>query len=105
MGLFVGYDIRNLHNSADRAVCSAAERKVIINTGAPTVRLYVDGRGRFRDSARLLLAELFMDVISEELARRRIEQQGHAGDLDAFHNAKRDIIRRFGSDIHLSFLS
>ncbi|HSO92789.1 MAG TPA: ATP-binding protein [Arthrobacter sp.] len=105
MDLFVGYEFRNLHNNADRAVYSAAERKVIINTGAPTVRLYVDGRGRFRDSARLLLAELFMDVISEELARRRIEQHGHAGDLDAFHSAKRDIIRRFGSDIHLSFLS
>ncbi|MET4134849.1 ATP-binding protein [Pseudarthrobacter sp. PvP090] len=105
MDLFVGYEFRNLHNSADRAVYSAAERKVIINTGAPTVRLYVDGRGRFRDSARLLLAELFMDVISDELARRSIEQHGHAGNLDAFHSAKRDIIRRFGSDIHLSFLS
>ena len=105
MDLFVGYEFRNLHNNADRAVYSAAERKVIINTGAPTVRLYVDGRGRFRDSARLLLAELFMDVISDELARRRIEQHGHAGNLDAFHSAKRDIISRFGSDIHLSFLS
>lgn len=105
MDLFVGYEFRNLHNTADRAVYSAAERKVIINTGAPTVRLYVDGRGRFRDSARLLLAELFMDVISDELARRRLEQHGHAGDLAAFHHAKQDIIRRFGSDIHLSFLS
>ena len=69
------------------------------------MRLYVDGRGRFRDSARLLLAELFMDVISDELARRRLEQHGNAGDLAAFHRAKQDIIRRFGSDIHLSFLS
>ena len=103
--LFVGYEFRSLHNSADRAVYSAAERKVIINTAAPTVRLYVDGRGRFRDSARLLLAELFMDVIADELARRRIEQHGHARDLEAFRNAKRDIIRRYGSDIHLSFLS
>ncbi|WP_024368440.1 ATP-binding protein [Arthrobacter sp. TB 26] len=105
MDLFIGYEFRNLHNSADRAVYSAAERKVIINTGAPTVRLYVDGRGRFRDSARLLLAELFMDVISDELARRRIGQHGHGGELAAFHSAKQDIIRRYGSDIHLSFLS
>ncbi len=103
--MFVGYEFRKLQDSADRAVYSAGERKVIINTGAPTVQLYVDGRGRFRDSARLLLAELFMDVISDELARRRIEQHGHGGDLDAFHRAKRDIIRRYGSDIHLSFLS
>ncbi|AXJ08616.1 ATP-binding protein [Arthrobacter sp. PM3] len=102
--LFTGYDFRNLHNSADRAVYSAAERKVIINTGAPTVQLYVDGRGRFRDSARLLLAELFLDVISDELARRRAEQRGHAGDLAAFQAAKRDIIRRYGSDIHRTFL-
>ena len=102
--LFTGYDFRNLHNSADRAVYSAGERKVIINTAAPTVQLYVDGRGRFRDSARLLLAELFLDVISDELARRRVEQRGHAGDLEAFQAAKRDLIRRYGSDIHRTFL-
>jgi hypothetical protein len=102
--LFTGYDFRNLHNSADRAVYSAGERMVIINTAAPTVQLYVDGRGRFRDSARLLLAELFLDVISDELARRRVEQRGHAGDLGAFQAAKRDIIRRYGSDIHRTFL-
>lgn len=102
--LFTGYDFRSLHNSADRAVYSAEERKVIINTAAPTVQLYVDGRGRFRDSARLLLAELFLDVIADELARRRTEQHGHAGDLEAFKRAKRDIIRRYGSDIHRTFL-
>ncbi|WP_445153390.1 ATP-binding protein [Arthrobacter sp. Hor0625] len=102
--LFTGYDFRNLHNSADRAVYDPAERKVIINTAAPTVQLYVDGRGRFRDSARLLLAELFLDVIADELARRRTAQRGRAGDLDAFRNAKRDIIRRYGSDIHRTFL-
>lgn len=102
--LFTGYDFRNLHNSADRAVYSAGERMVIINTAAPTVQLYVDGRGRFRDSARLLLAELFLDVISDELARRRVEQRGHAADLEAFQAAKRDIIRRYGSDIHRTFL-
>lgn len=49
--LFAGYEFRSLADGADRAVYSAAERKVIINTVAPTVRLYVDGRGRFRDSA------------------------------------------------------
>jgi hypothetical protein len=102
--LFTGYDFRSLHNITDRAVYSEAERKVIINTAAPTVQLYVDGRGRFRDSARLLLAELFLDVISEELARRRVDQHGHAGDLEAFRKAKRDIIGRYGSEIHRTFL-
>ncbi|RAX16615.1 ATP-binding protein [Pseudarthrobacter sp. AG30] len=102
--LFTGYDFRNLHNTTDRAVYSEAERKVIINTAAPTVQLYVDGRGRFRDSARLLLAELFLDVIAEELARRRVEQSGHAGDLDAFRKAKRSIIGRYGSEVHRTFL-
>jgi hypothetical protein len=103
--LFVGYEFRNLHNDADRAVYSAEERKVIINTGAPTVRLYVDGQGHFRDSARLLLAELFMDVIADELARRSLEQSGRADDSGAYRIAKRDIIRRYGSDFHLSFLN
>jgi hypothetical protein len=103
--MFAGYEIRNLHNDALRAVYSREERKVIINAGAPTVQLYVDGRGHFRDSARLLLAELFMDVISDELAGRSVEKSGQEGDGEAYRTAKRDIIRRYGSDIHLSFLN
>lgn len=102
--LFAGYDFRYLGKDADRAVYSAEERLILINTAAPTVQLYVDGRGSFRDSARLLLAELFMDVISDELARRRLARTGQAVDVDDFHAAKRDIIRRYGSDIHLSFM-
>jgi len=103
--MFVGYEFRNLNNELDRAVYSPKERKIIINTGAPTVQLYVDGRGHFRDSARLLLAELFMEVISDELARCLIEKSGHKDDIEAYHAAKMDIIRRYGSDIHLSFLN
>ncbi len=103
--MFAGYELRNLENELDRAVYSTKERKIIINTGAPTVQLYVDGRGHFRDSARLLLAELFMDVISDELSRRLIEKSGKKGDIEAYHSAKMDIIRRYGSDIHLSFLN
>lgn len=105
MAMFVGYEFRNLNNELERAVYSAQERKIIINTGAPTVQLYVDGRGHFRDSARLLLAELFMDVISDELARYSVEKAGHKDDFAAFHTAKQDIIRRYGSEIHLSFLN
>ncbi|MDP1771144.1 MAG: ATP-binding protein [Methylobacter sp.] len=103
--MFVGYEFRNLNNELDRAVYSAEERKIIINTGAPTVQLYVDGRGHFRDAARLLLAELFMDVISDELARRSVEKSGRKGSAGAYRAAKQDIIRRYGSEIHLSFLN
>jgi hypothetical protein len=103
--MFVGYEFRNLNNDLERAVYSPTERKILINTGAPTVQLYVDGRGHFRDSARLLLAELFMDVIADELARRTVDKSGHAGDLHAYHCAKQAIIRRYGSDIHLSFVN
>ncbi|OGT88462.1 MAG: hypothetical protein A2286_07120 [Gammaproteobacteria bacterium RIFOXYA12_FULL_61_12] len=102
--MFVGYEFRNLHNELERAVYSPAERKIIINTGAPTVQLYVDGRGHFRDSARLLLAELFMDVISDELARITVDRSSAKGNARAYHNAKQDIICRYGSEIHLSFL-
>ncbi|MBN2869384.1 MAG: ATP-binding protein [Campylobacterales bacterium] len=105
MAMFAGYDFRNLNNELERAVYSPQERKIIINTGAPTVQLYVDGRGHFRDSARLLLAELFMDVISDELARCTVDKTGRKGDLAAYHEAKQDIIRRYGSEIHLSFLN
>ncbi len=101
--LFAGYDFRYLGKDANRAVYSPEERLILINTAAPTVQLYVDGRGSFRDSARLLLAELFMDVISDELAQRRLARTGQVVDVEAFHAAKRDIIRRYGSDIHLSF--
>lgn len=104
VAMFVGYELRNLNNELERAVYSPKERKIIINTGAPTVQLYVDGRGRFRDSARLLLAELFMDVISDELARRSVDKSGLKRDVEAYHAAKLDIIRRYGSEIHLSFL-
>ncbi len=105
VAMFAGYEFRNLNNELDRAIYSPTERKIIINTGAPTVQLYVDGRGHFRDSARLLLAELFMDVISDELARYSVEKTRHQDDFEAFHAAKQDIIRRYGSEIHLSFLN
>lgn len=103
--MFLGYEFRHLDNELDRAVYSPTERKILINTAAPTVQLYVDGRGHFRDSARLLLAELFMDVISDELARYAVERAGQAGNAQALHTAKLDIIRRYGSEIHQSFLS
>lgn len=102
--MFNGYEFRYLGKEMDRAVYSPDERKILINTAAPTVQLYVDGRGNFRDSARLLLAELFMEVIADELARYRIGTSGRAGDVDAFLAAKRDIVCRYGSDIHLSFM-
>ena len=82
---------------------SPQERKILINTGAPTVQLYVDGRGHFRDSARLLLAELFMDAIAEELAKRITQKDGQEPDTEAQHAAKLDIIRRYGMEIHRSF--
>jgi len=103
--MFVGYEFRNLNNELERAVYSAEERKIIINTGAPTVQLYLDGRGHFRDAARLLLAELFMDVISDELARRSVDKSGHKGNVEVYRAAKQNIIRRYGSEIHLSFLN
>lgn len=103
--LFLGYEFRHLDNELDRAVYSAEERKILINTAAPTVQLYVDGHGQFRDSARLLLAELFMDVISDELARRAVARNGQTGDAGALHHAKLDIVRRYGSAIHQSFQS
>lgn len=103
--MFIGYDFRDLGNDLDRAIYSPAERMILINTAAPTVQLYVDGHGRFRDAARLLLAELFMDVISDELARFAVNKSGQADDPRALHAAKLDVIRRYGSDIHLSFQS
>ena len=102
--MFTGYEFRYLGQDMDRAVYSPQERKIFINTAAPTVRLYVDGRGSFRDSARLLLAELLMDVISDELARYRIRKSGREGDVDAFLDAKREIICRYGTEIHLSLM-
>ena len=98
--LFVGYELRNLDNDIDRAVYSPQERLIIVNTEAPTVRLYIDGQGRFRDSARLLLAELFLDVIAGELARRYIDRTLQKGDAEAYEQAKQTFIRRYGLEIH-----
>lgn len=103
--MFLGYEFRHLDNELDRAVYSPHERKILINTAAPTVQLYVDGRGHFRDTARLLLAELFMDVIADELAHRAMAHAGRPDDAQALHAAKLDIVRRYGSEIHQSFLN
>lgn len=48
--------------------------------------------------------ELFMDVISDELAKRSVEKSGHQAKAKAYRAVKQDIIRRYGGDIHLSFL-
>jgi hypothetical protein len=104
LDLFAGYEIRNLDNELDRAVYIPKERMIVINTGAPTVRLYVDGRGHFRDAARLLLAELFMDVMTDEMTRRYVDRSTRAGDLDAYRAAKQDLVRRYGIEIHRSFI-
>lgn len=69
------------------------------------MQLYVDGRGHFRDSARLLLAELFLEVIAEELATRKLAKEGRQASVADFHATKRAIVRRYGSEIHRSFLS
>lgn len=98
--LFLGYELRNLDNDLERAAYSAEERLILINTEAPTVRLYVDGQGHFKDGARLLLAELFLDVISEELARQYVDRTTKKGDWEAYRQVKLDLIRRFGVEIH-----
>lgn len=98
--LFAGYELRNLDNDIDRAVYSPAERLIVVNTEAPTVRLYIDGQGHFRDAARLLLAELLLDVIAGELARRYVDRTLQKGDIDAYHLAKHTFVRRYGLEIH-----
>src|SRR5690606_3129442 len=90
--MFLGYEFRNLENERARAIYDPEARKILINTAAPTVQLYVDGRGYFRDSARLLLAELFMDVIADELARHVVQRSGKYDEVEAFHATKQDIV-------------
>ncbi len=98
--LFAGFELRNLDNDIDRAVYVPAERLIVVNTEAPTVRLYVDGQGHFRDSARLLLAELFLDVIAGELAHRYVDRTLAKGQGDAYEQAKHTFVRRYGLEIH-----
>lgn len=98
--IFLGYELRNLDNDIDRAIYSPQERLIIVNTEAPTVRLYIDGQGRFRDAARLLLAELLLDVIADELAHRYVDRTMRKGDADAYEQAKHTFVRRYGLEIH-----
>lgn len=98
--MFKGYELRNLENDKERAIYSPEERLIIINTEAPTVRLYVDGQGRFKDGARLLLAELLLDVITDELAYYYVEQNIEHGKEKAFRQTKQEMIRRYGVEIH-----
>jgi hypothetical protein len=98
--MFRGYELRNLENDIDRAVYQAEERLILINTEAPTVRLYVNGQGHFKDGARLLLAELLLDVITDELARRYVDRTTHKGQAEAYKQAKQDLVRRYGVEVH-----
>ena len=100
VSMFRGYELRNLNNDMDRAVYSPEERLILINTEAPTVRLYVNGQGHFKDGARLLLAELLLDVITDELARYYIDRTAEKGQSDAYRQAKHDLIRRYGVEVH-----
>lgn len=104
MDLFRGYELRNLDNDIERAVYSTEERLILINTEAPTVRLYVNGQGHFKDGARLLLAELLLDVITGELARRYVDRTTQMGEGEAYRQAKQDLIRRYGVEIHTILL-
>ncbi|HCP14632.1 MAG TPA: ATP-binding protein [Peptococcaceae bacterium] len=98
--IFAGYELRNLDNDLDRAVYLPEERLIVINTEAPTVRLYVNGQGHFKDGARLLLAELLLDVITDELSRRYVDRTTQKGQAEAYKQAKHDLIRRYGLEIH-----
>jgi len=98
--LFRGYELRNLDNDMDRAIYSAPERLILINTEAPTVRLYVSGQGHFKDGARLLLAELLLDVITEVLAHHAVDRSTRQGEAEAYKQVKQDLIRRYGVVIH-----
>jgi hypothetical protein len=100
VSLFRGYDLRNLNNEMVRAEYSAEERLILINTEAPTVRLYVSGQGHFKDGARLLLAELLLDVITDELARYYVDRTAEKGQPEAYDQAKQDLIRRYGVEVH-----
>ncbi|HEY5575857.1 MAG TPA: hypothetical protein VIK34_03975, partial [Clostridiaceae bacterium] len=100
VSLFRGYDLRNLSNEMIRAEYSPEERLILINTEAPTVRLYVSGQGHFKDGARLLLAELLLDVITDELARYYVDRTAEKGQPEAYEQAKQDLIRRYGVEVH-----
>jgi hypothetical protein len=100
VNLFRGFELRNLSNDLERAVYQAEERLILINTEAPTVRLYVNGQGHFKDGARLLLAELLLDVITDELARLYVDRTTHKGRAEAYRQAKQDLVRRYGVEVH-----
>lgn len=98
--MFVDVELRPLDNDLDRAVYSSEERLLLVNTVAPTVRLHIDGRGYFRDDARLFLAELLLDAITDEFALREVEHTHPPGDADALRRAKRRLVRTYGEQIH-----
>jgi hypothetical protein len=64
----------------------------------------VSGQGQFKDGARLLLAELLLDVITDELARRYIDRTTRKGEPEAYKQAKQDLIRRYGVVIHSTLM-
>jgi hypothetical protein len=100
---FNGWEFKSLNTELERTHFDAQSKLIFINTDAPTVKLYVDEHGRYRDdkSGVVLLAELLMDCITEQLARAFVQSSPMLdGDTDAVMSYKNNFIRQYGTIFH-----
>ena len=99
--MFRGFELRAENNELVRCYYDKNDRKIIINTDAPTVKLYFDDKRVLPESSNILLAELLMDCIASSFAMKKLEQSVHH-DLEEVAALKQDYIRLYGERIHKS---
>jgi hypothetical protein len=106
--LFRGFEFKALDNEVERTRFDEMTSMVFINTDAPTVSLYFSDDDSFRDdkAGLVLLAELLMDCITEQLARKFLSRSAiYANDSEGIQAHKQDFIRKYGSLFHKQLLN
>lgn len=106
--LFKEWAFGSLYNEIERTNYEEDSGKIIINTDAPTVKMYFDKNGNFIDdkSGLVLLAELLMDCVTEQLAQKYLSKTAiNEFDSEAVKAQKQDFIRKYGVIFHKALLA
>ncbi|GMR19087.1 MAG: hypothetical protein BMS9Abin34_213 [Patescibacteria group bacterium] len=103
-GLFSDFDFSSAADPNQRVKFERANGKIVIATKAPSVATYfgLDGQGQEEGHCQVMLAELVIEAVCREIARKKIESGdpflGEAAEaMNVVHNR---LINRYAEKIH-----
>ncbi|MEH7035829.1 hypothetical protein V7054_27120 [Priestia megaterium] len=104
--IFKGWEFKSLDNPVERTRFDEESGIIIINTDAPTVKIYINSEGQFKEdkAGMVLLAELLMDSVTEKLAKAYVARTAFRDDIEGILAHKQDFIRRYGTVFHKDLL-